>query len=131
MVETTHPVDVSVGRAVRAERKARGFSQERLATAIGVSFQQLQKYERGSNRISASKLSDIAVALEVPVASFFSDLNAESLPGAPLDLAYDAEVDQLARRIRRLDPSRRRLVSDLVGALLDRSSVEAGELADA
>lgn len=131
MVETTHPVDVSVGRAVRAERKARGFSQERLATAIGVSFQQLQKYERGSNRVSASKLADIATALEVPVASFFSDLNNESLPGAPLDLSYDAEVDQLARRIRRLDPSRRRLVSDMVSALLEHAGAPERALADA
>ena len=78
MVETTHPVDVSVGRAVRAERKARGFSQERLAKAIGVSFQQLQKYERGSNRISASKLHDIAATLEVPVTLFFTESGRRS-----------------------------------------------------
>ncbi|MBE7219737.1 MAG: helix-turn-helix transcriptional regulator [Caulobacteraceae bacterium] len=112
-----HHVDVSVGRAVRAERKARGFSQERLATAIGVSFQQLQKYERGSNRISASKLVDIARTLEVAPTAFFHEVNKEELPGAPLDLAYDAEVDQLARRIRRLEPDRRRLVTDLLRAL--------------
>jgi len=69
-----HPVDRHVGSRVRMRRKLLGISQEKLAHALGVSFQQVQKYERGSNRISASKLYEIACALDVPVLFFFEDL---------------------------------------------------------
>lgn len=112
-----HHVDISVGRAVRAERKARGFSQERLATAIEVSFQQLQKYERGTNRISASKLHDIATTLGVSVTDFYGELIGGGPQAAIADDAYDAEADQLARRIRRLEPQQRRLLTNMVAAL--------------
>jgi transcriptional regulator with XRE-family HTH domain len=72
-----HPVDAHVGRAVRVRRRLRGLSQQALGERIGLTFQQIQKYESGANRISASALHAIAGALEVPVASFF-----EGLPGA-------------------------------------------------
>ena len=72
-----HPVDAHVGRAVRWRRKLMRMSQQALAERIGLTFQQVQKYETGANRISASALHAIAGALEVPVASFF-----EGLPGA-------------------------------------------------
>lgn len=65
------PVDLHVGARVRAVRKLRGISQEALASAAGVSFQQIQKYEKGYNRISASMLTRIAEALESPVSDFF------------------------------------------------------------
>ncbi|WP_035441943.1 helix-turn-helix domain-containing protein [Asticcacaulis sp. YBE204] len=64
-------VDIHVGACVRARRKALGFSQEYLAEQIGLTFQQIQKYEKGTNRISASKLFDIATALKVPIVYFF------------------------------------------------------------
>jgi len=69
-----HPVDVHVGRAVRWRRKVRGLSQQQLGERIGLTFQQVQKYESGANRISASALHAIAGALEVPVAFFFDGL---------------------------------------------------------
>lgn len=69
-----HPVDVHVGRAVRWRRKLRGLSQQALAERIGLTFQQVQKYETGANRISASALHAIAGALEVPIAFFFDGL---------------------------------------------------------
>lgn len=66
-----HPIDLHVGARVRTRRKFMGLSQETLATALGLTFQQVQKYERGSNRISASKLYEIAKALKVPVDYLF------------------------------------------------------------
>jgi transcriptional regulator with XRE-family HTH domain len=73
VAETIEPVDRSVGRRVRIMRVSRGMSQTALASQLGLTFQQLQKYERGINRISASKLHDIARILGVEVASFFED----------------------------------------------------------
>ena len=66
-----HPVDVYVGSRVRLRRVYLGFSQDRVAKALGVTFQQIQKYERGTNRISASKLFEISMLLDVPVSFFF------------------------------------------------------------
>ncbi|ESQ75697.1 helix-turn-helix domain-containing protein [Asticcacaulis sp. AC402] len=66
-----NPVDLHVGARVRMRRKFLGMSQEGLAEVIDLTFQQVQKYERGSNRISASKLYEIARALKAPVAYFF------------------------------------------------------------
>lgn len=72
------PVDVAVGARVRLARKMRGQSQQALALAIGVTFQQVQKYERGANRISASMLVRIAEALGVSVAELFGPAEAAS-----------------------------------------------------
>lgn len=77
-----HPVDVHVGRAVRWRRKLRGLSQQALAERIGLTFQQVQKYETGANRISASALHAISGALEVPIAFFFDGL-PETVAAAP------------------------------------------------
>ncbi|HEY5411324.1 MAG TPA: helix-turn-helix transcriptional regulator [Caulobacteraceae bacterium] len=74
-------VDVHVGARVRLRRKQVGKSQEELAAALGLTFQQVQKYERGSNRISASKLYAIAKALTIDVAWFFEDLDQAIRPG--------------------------------------------------
>ena len=77
MVETPrspNPVDLHVGGRVRMRRKMLGVSQERLAEALGLTFQQVQKYERGSNRVSASKLYEIARFLSAPVSYFFDGL---------------------------------------------------------
>ena len=71
-----NPVDLHVGARVRMRRKFLGMSQEGLAETIDLTFQQVQKYERGSNRISASKLFEIARALKVPVAYFFEGYGA-------------------------------------------------------
>lgn len=74
MKNTPHPVDKHVGAAVRRERTLRGMSQSKLAEAVGITFQQVQKYENGSNRIGASRMWQFAQALGVPVASFFEGL---------------------------------------------------------
>ncbi len=71
-----HPVDVHVGRRVRLRRTLLGMSQTTLGDAIGLTFQQMQKYERGTNRISASRLFDLSRVLDVPVEFFFEDMPA-------------------------------------------------------
>ena len=70
------PVDVAVGARIRLLRKVRGLSQQALAEAAGVTFQQIQKYERGANRVSASMLTRIARTLDVPVAEMFGENSA-------------------------------------------------------
>lgn len=74
---TPDPVDIHVGTKVRDRRKSLKFSQHELALAIGLTFQQVQKYERGTNRISASKLYEISQFLKVPVSVFFEGLDGE------------------------------------------------------
>src|SRR5215212_8586427 len=70
-----NPVDLHVGARIRMRRKILGVSQEKLADDLGLTFQQVQKYERGANRVSASKLYEIARSLQTPVAFFFEGLN--------------------------------------------------------
>ncbi len=71
-VKRPDPVDVEVGHRIRIQRLARGLSQTALANHLGVTFQQVQKYEKGVNRVGAGRLTRIAEVLGVPVASFFS-----------------------------------------------------------
>lgn len=76
-----HPVDVHVGGRVRLRRVFLGYSQEKLANALGLTFQQIQKYERGANRISASKLYELSRILSVPVTYFFEGVEADAEAG--------------------------------------------------
>src|ERR1700748_1341571 len=69
-----NPVDVHVGSRVRLRRTLLGMSQEKLGNAVGLTFQQIQKYERGANRIGASRLFDMSRVLDVPVQFFFDDM---------------------------------------------------------
>jgi len=71
--KTPNPIDVNVGARVRLKRTMIGLSQEKLGDSLGVSFQQVQKYEKGTNRISASKMHEIAEILQEPVSFFFKD----------------------------------------------------------
>jgi transcriptional regulator with XRE-family HTH domain len=90
--EGPHPVDRHVGLHIRMRRKALGISQERLAEALGLTFQQVQKYERGANRVSASKLFEIARALETNVAYFYEGLEEEAhAPAARGFIGADAQ----------------------------------------
>lgn len=75
---TPSPVDVYVGSRIRLRRTLLGMSQERLGTALGLTFQQVQKYERGANRVGASRLYDLARVLDVPIAFFFDGMPDEA-----------------------------------------------------
>ena len=71
------PIDVHVGQRIRLRRNLVGMTQEQLASAVGVTFQQVQKYERGFNRVSASRLYDIGHVLSVPISFFFQDVSVQ------------------------------------------------------
>jgi transcriptional regulator with XRE-family HTH domain len=122
-----NPIDVHVGLQVRLRRKELKISQERLADALGLTFQQVQKYERGDNRISASKLYEIARALRVPIGWFFeglSDPAAEGSEPEAASFAHDFLMTQEGIDLANLFPKiehrrvRRRLV-DLVRSLAE------------
>jgi transcriptional regulator with XRE-family HTH domain len=89
-----HPVDVTVGARVRELRIRAGVSQVELGRKLGVSFQQIQKYEKGSNRMGASRLVQVADALGAPLESLFEDV---SLKGAAGDQPLDREASKVAR----------------------------------
>ncbi len=132
-----NPVDLHVGARIRLRRRMQGVSQEKLADALGLTFQQVQKYERGANRVSASKLYEIAAALRAPVAYFFdglADPTGDELNGALVPANEESMVHsflmtpeglELAKLFPNIAPSlvRRRLL-DLVRALADED-VEA------
>ncbi len=80
---TPHPVDMHVGSRVRLRRTMLGMSQEKLGDAVGLTFQQIQKYERGANRIGCSRLYQFSHILGVPVAFFFEDMPSEALSSVP------------------------------------------------
>lgn len=77
------PIDVHVGSRVRLRRTLLGMSQERLGDALGLTFQQVQKYERGVNRVGASRLFDISRVLDVPISFFFEDM-PEGMDATPI-----------------------------------------------
>jgi transcriptional regulator with XRE-family HTH domain len=79
-----HPVDVHVGRRLRLKRTIMGLSQESIGKSVGVTFQQIQKYERGINRMGASRLYDFAKALHVPVSYFFEGYGDELSENSPV-----------------------------------------------
>ncbi len=93
-----HPVDVHVGKRIRHRRWLVGMTQQQLAECVGIKFQQIQKYETGANRVSASRLWDIAEALDVPVSFFFEGIENESAAeegaaeSVPADIMGDKEA---------------------------------------
>jgi transcriptional regulator with XRE-family HTH domain len=89
-----NPVDLHVGARIRMRRRMQGVSQEKLADALGLTFQQVQKYERGANRVSASKLYEIAATLKSPVSYFFDGLADPT--GANAGAADDRTNDEKA-----------------------------------
>jgi len=117
MPDAPSPIDVHVGRRIRLRRTLLGMSQEKLGKAIGLTFQQVQKYEHGANRVGASRLFRIAQVLGVPISFFFDEIPAEA-PGTLSDAGKSPETLELARRYRRIaEPKVRRRVLDLVMSL--------------
>lgn len=123
-----NPVDRHVGLRVRLRRKELGVSQEKLADAIGLTFQQVQKYERAANRVSASKLWEMARALKTSIAYFYEGLGdpATAQPGAGAeqrtlhDFLLTPEGMELAAAFPKIRQAKvRRRILDLVRTLGD------------
>lgn len=114
-----HPVDVHVGQRVRQRRWMIGMTQQQLADRVGIKFQQIQKYETGTNRVSASRLWDIAKVLEVPVSFFFEGLAGQNMDGAEArgDILTDKEALELVRAYYAIPEAQRRRLFDLARVL--------------
>lgn len=112
-----HVVDVHVGKRIRHRRWTIGMTQQQLAEAVGIKFQQIQKYETGMNRVSASRLWDIANAMEVPVSFFFEGMGEENPTSAEVDLLADKEALQLVRAYYALPEPQRRQIFELARVL--------------
>jgi len=114
-------VDRLVGDRIRRRRILMGLTQDQLGESLGISFQQIQKYETGMNRVSASRLWDIADALNVQVAFFFDGLSegetAEA--DAPTDLMADKEALELVRSYYAIPENQRRRLFELARVLSD------------
>ncbi|NDW01781.1 helix-turn-helix domain-containing protein [Salipiger sp. PrR002] len=123
----THPVDVHVGKRIRHRRWLVGMTQQQLAEHVGIKFQQIQKYETGANRVSASRLWDIADALEVPVSFFFEGIESEqdteetaaATPAMPADILGDKEALDLVRSYYAIPENQRRRLFELARVLSD------------
>ena len=117
-----HPVDVHVGKRIRHRRWMVGMTQQQLAEQVGIKFQQIQKYETGANRVSASRLWDIGEALGVGVGFFFlglsgsgdEDERADALTG---DLAADKEALDLIRSYYAIPEHQRKRLFELARCL--------------
>lgn len=117
-----HPVDIHVGNKIREARLLCGMSQTKLGTALGVTFQQLQKYEAGTNRVSASSLFEIAQLLGVKPDAFFEGyLEKQSAEGdiRPAH-GHRRETLELVRYVRRVDPAIVNTMVRLARALADK-----------
>lgn len=137
--ESPNPVDIHVGSRVRLRRTLLGFSQEKLGTALGITFQQVQKYERGTNRIGASRLFDISRILEVPISFFFDDFKTQGHGDAvgfaePEQDGYDAdpmtrkETLELVRFYYKIkDPSVRKKIFDLAKTLASATTSDSSD----
>lgn len=119
-----HPVDVHVGKRIRHRRWLIGMTQQQLAEKVGIKFQQIQKYETGANRVSASRLWDISDAMEVPVSFFFDGLQEEGKASSetgsvPEDLMGDKEALDLVRSYYAIPENQRRRLFELARVLSD------------
>ncbi len=119
-----HPVDEHVGKRLRQRRWLVGMTQQQLAEHVGIKFQQIQKYETGANRVSASRLWDIASTLDVSINFFFDGLQAEKgvkiqSDAIPSDLMGDKEALDLVRSYYAIPENQRRRLFDLARVLSD------------
>jgi transcriptional regulator with XRE-family HTH domain len=125
-------IDLHVGKRLRRRRRLLGLTQQQLAESIGIRFQQIQKYECGANRVTASRLYELAVALNVPVNYFFEGLAtaAPAAPGAPAndrdliaaDVLSQKETLELIRAYYKLGERPRRRLLDLAKSLQDENT---------
>lgn len=122
-----NPVDVHVGKRIKTRRLVRGWTQDELAKAVDLSFQQVQKYERGSNRVSAGRLYELSKALDVPIQYFFDDyvdekedshsasVKEDTIDFEGVDRIGDAVLSELVRGFSKInDKTVRRALVQLI-----------------
>ena len=116
-----HPVDVHVGKRIRHRRWIVGMTQQQLADQVGIKFQQIQKYETGMNRVSASRLWDISATLSVPIAFFFEGIDTRKGQTGEVvgDILADKEALELVRSYYAIPEQQRRRLFDLARVLSD------------
>ncbi len=119
-----HPVDVHVGKRIRHRRWMVGMTQQQLAGKVGIKFQQIQKYETGMNRVSASRLWEISESLEVPINFFFDGIAAGASQQSagttvPGDIMADKEALDLVRSYYSIPENQRRRLFELARVLSD------------
>lgn len=112
-----HPVDAHVGKRIRHRRWMVGMTQQQLADKVGIKFQQIQKYETGMNRVSASRLWDIAETLGVTTSFFFEGLNNAAVAAGGSDIMADKEAMELVRSYYAIPEAQRRRLFDLARVL--------------
>jgi transcriptional regulator with XRE-family HTH domain len=114
-----NPVDEAVGARIRLLRKRRKMSQQELGTALGVTFQQVQKYENGKNRVGASRLHMVAIALNVPITELFDGASGRSgTSSATKSVAFDRQALRFAEAFVKIsDKELRSSLVDLVEAM--------------
>lgn len=124
-------VDAHVGARMKLRRTLLGMSQTSLANALGVTFQQVQKYERGGNRVSASRLHDMCRVLDVPVSFFFDGLDVGGTSSFVEESFARREILELARGFAAIEsPKLRRTILELTKAIASATPVEALAILD-
>jgi len=112
-ITNNNAIDMHVGKRVRLRRTLLGMSQEQLGGELNITFQQVQKYERGGNRIGSSRLWDISQILDVPVNYFFDDMSEITMKSSPRKVLQGADVSSISdEQIK--DPMARRETLELV-----------------
>jgi transcriptional regulator with XRE-family HTH domain len=128
VTKSTGPVDKLIGTRIRLQRTAIGMSQEKLGDVLGITFQQIQKYEKGTNRVGAARLQAIADALGVPVSFFFEQRgtgDSSDPPSGIQDLLTSREGIELARAFLKIEnPAMRRALVDMARAAATGSQTE-------
>ena len=112
-VTNNNAVDMHVGKRVRLRRTLLGMSQEQLGASLNITFQQVQKYERGANRISASRLWDISQILDVQISYFFDDMTDDTMRSSPRRISQGESFIHFDKKNER-DPMARRETLELV-----------------
>ena len=111
-----HIIDIYVGRRLKSLRRQSGISQKELASRLGITFQQIQKYEKGLNRLPASRMLAICMSLKITPNDLFRDLLTNEYPPKN-SAAYTDQEMELIDTIRQLDPNLKKQVSQIVGTL--------------